>query len=193
MQHRRGFSLGEVLVALAIVAVLSAAAIPMVFSRIRAAQEKALADTFESLSQSLAQFRAQVGTYPLLLSSLTTAPASGASNLCGTGGGYTVAQVTLWRGPYTSRAVTANGVLVGEYTILNQLRRVAGTPTLMFMDVGSVPTAIVDDLEDRIDAGAANGATGTIQYTAAAVGTLGLAAAGTYNLSYAIPIAATCP
>jgi prepilin-type N-terminal cleavage/methylation domain-containing protein len=192
MRVRRAFSLGELLVALAIVAILSAMTLPMVFSKIEAAQEKALADTFSSLSQSIAQFRSQVGTYPLLLSSLTTAPASGDNNLCAATYGAT--KVALWRGPYTSRTVTTNGILVGDYTIQNQMRRVTSTtPNTMQIDVGSVPTSIVDDLEERIDAGTASGTTGTIQFTTAAVGVLGAAAAGSYNLSYAIPIASSCP
>ena len=191
MRSARGFTLGEVLVAMAIVAVLSAMTIPMVFSRIAAAQAKAFADTFASLSQSIAQFRAATGTYPKVLSQLATAPLGTDNNLCN--GTFSGKEAT-WRGPYTSRAVTTNGILVGEYTIQNQMHRVTSTtPNTMQIDVGSVATSIVDDLEEQIDAGTADGTTGTIQYTTAPVGTLGAAAAGTYNLSYAIPIASSCP
>jgi prepilin-type N-terminal cleavage/methylation domain-containing protein len=183
--RRRGFTLGEVLIALTIMTVASAIVVPMMFSRIQAAKVKAFADTFSSLSQGIAQFKAATTKYPLLLSSLSSPPATTDDDICAAD---LLTNAALWRGPYTSRPVRSTGLIIGDYTILNQMRRVVGTPTLLFMDVGSVPTSVVDDLEELIDAGAADGATGTIWYTNSAVGSLLAAASGTYNLSYAIPI-----
>jgi hypothetical protein len=121
-----------------------------------------------------------------LLSSLTAAPGATDDDICGND--LTAANVTLWRGPYASRQITTSGILVGEYTIRNTLRRVAGTPVLLMIDAAAVSTEVVSDLESQLDAGTADGTTGTIRYTTAAVGTLAVAPSGTYNLSYAIPI-----
>lgn len=183
---RRGFTLAEILIALAIMAIAGAIVIPVVFSQIRASQVAALSQTYAGLSQAVAEFKRATTRYPLLLSSLSAAPAATDDDICGND--LTAANVALWRGPYATRQITASGILVGEYTIRNTLRRVAGTPVLLMIDAGGVSTDVVADLEGQLDAGAADGATGTIRYTSAAVGSLGAAPSGTYNLSYAIPI-----
>jgi prepilin-type N-terminal cleavage/methylation domain-containing protein len=184
--QRRGFSLAEILVAVAITAVVAAMVIPAVYSRIQAAQVSAFSQTFVGLSQGIAEFKRATTRYPLLLSSLSAAPAATDDDICGVD--LTAANVAVWRGPYSSRIITTSGLNVGDYAIANTLRRVVGTPNFLMIDAGSVPTDIVDDLESAFDAGTADGTTGTIRYTTAAVGTLGAAAANSYNVSYAIPI-----
>ena len=183
---RGAFTLAEVLIAVAIAAVVAAAVIPVVFSKMQASQVAAFSQTFAGLSQGIAEFKRATTRYPLLLSSLSTAPASTDDDICGND--LTTTNAALWRGPYTSRVITTGGVLVGEFTIQNSLRRVVVPPIYMMIDVGAVDTDIVDDLEAQLDAGAANGSTGTIRYTTAAVGSLPIAPTGRYNLSYAIPI-----
>jgi hypothetical protein len=160
--------------------------IPVVFSQIRASQVAALSQTYAGLSQGIAEFKRATTRYPLLLSSLSAPPTATDDDICGND--LTAANAAMWRGPYTSRQITTNGVLIGEYTIRNTLRRVAGTPVMLMIDAGAVSSDIVADLEAQLDAGAADGSTGTIRYTTGAVGGLGAAPAGTFNLSYAIPI-----
>src|SRR5258708_30319334 len=99
----------------------------------------------------------------------------------------TAVNVALWRGPYASRTISASGLQIGGVTIQNTLRRVAGPPVFLMIDVGGVDTKVADELEAELDAGAADGTTRTIRYTAAAVGGLPAAPTGTYNVSYAIP------
>jgi prepilin-type N-terminal cleavage/methylation domain-containing protein len=184
--RRPGFSLAEVLVAITIVAVVAATVIPVVFSRIRASQVSAFSQTFAGLSQGIAEFKRATTRYPALLSYLSAQPIATDNDICGND--ILAANVALWRGPYASRIITAGGIVVGDYTIENSLRRVAGTPILIMIDVGSVRTEVVDDLEDQLDAGGNDGSTGTIRYVTTAIGSLPGAAAGTYNLSYAIPV-----
>lgn len=167
-------------------AIAGAMVIPVVFSKIRASQVTALSQTFGGLSQGIAEFKRATTRYPLLLSSLTAAPSATDDDICGNN--LTATNAALWRGPYASRQITTSGILVGEYTIQNALRRVAGTPVLLMIDAGAVATDVVDDLESQLDAGAASGTTGTIRYTTSAVGSLSAAPSGTYNVSYAIPI-----
>src|SRR5258708_34515051 len=100
----------------------------------------------------------------------------------------TAVNVALWRGAYPSRSISASGLQIGGVTIQNTLRRVAGPPVFLMIDVGGVDTKVADELEAELDAGAADGTTGTIGYTAAAVGGLPAAPTGTYNVSYGIPV-----
>src|SRR6185503_19621630 len=131
-RRRRGaFTLAEVLIALAIMAVAGAMVIPVVFSKIRASQVSALSQTYAGLSQGIAEFKRATTRYPLLLSSLSAAPIATDDDICGND--LTAANVALWRGPYATRQITTSGVLVGEYTIQNTLRRVAGTPILIMI------------------------------------------------------------
>ena len=177
--HKRGFSLGEVLIAVAIIAVLAAVTVPVVFNKTRSSQVAALSQTMVGLSQGIAEFKRATTRYPKLLSSLTTQPLATDLDICSNQ--LLAANVAFWRGPYASRAITTSGVLVGDYTISNTLRyaSTAGIDS-MFIDVPSVETAVVNDLESQFDAGAASGTTGTIQYTAPV--------SGYSTLSYFIPI-----
>lgn len=163
---RAGFSLGEVLIAVAIVAVVSAVTIPIVFNKMRSSQEAALSQTFVGLSQGIAEFKRATTRYPELLQYLTEKPLDTDDDICNNNLGAT--NVSFWRGPYASRSITSSGLLVGEYTVSNTLRfgnAASGLDTL-YIDVPSVETAVVNDIESQFDAGAASGTTGTIQYTA---------------------------
>jgi prepilin-type N-terminal cleavage/methylation domain-containing protein len=163
---RAGFSLGEVLVAVAIVAVAAAVTIPVVFNKMRSSQEAALSQTFVGLSQGIAEFKRATTRYPELLQYLTEKPLDTDDDICNNDLGVT--NVSFWRGPYASRTITASGLLVGEYTVSNTLRfgnAASGLDTL-YIDVPSVEAAVVNDIESQFDAGAASGTAGTIQYTA---------------------------
>src|SRR5215213_8037641 len=100
----RGFSLAEILVGIAITAVIAAMVLPVVFSRIRTSQGAALMQSYAGLSQGIAEFKRATTRYPLLLSSLTAQPAATDDDICGND--LTATNVALWRGPYASRQIT---------------------------------------------------------------------------------------
>lgn len=146
---RDGFSMVEVLVALAIVAILSAVVVPQIVGRLRESRESALSQTFFGLSQGVAEYKKAVTRYPSNLTLLTTAPASGATDACGDT--LSTANRNNWRGPYVSRQLLATGLPMGDAQIQDVLERVAGPPTYLYIVATGVDTKIADGLEAELD------------------------------------------
>ena len=122
---RPGFTTVEVLVALAIVAVLSAIVIPEIVGRIRESRQSALSQTFFGLSQGIAEYRKAVTRYPYQLILLTQAPVlldPTAKDACGNN--LNASHINNWRGPYVSRQLLSTGIAMGDAQIENQLRRI---------------------------------------------------------------------
>ncbi|MDR3432772.1 MAG: type II secretion system major pseudopilin GspG [Rouxiella aceris] len=89
---QQGFTLLELLVVLMIIALLAGFVGPKLFSQVDQAKEKTARSQMKSLSESLGQYRLDVGQYPTAsqgLKALTHQP-SGVKN---------------WRGPYLSQEV----------------------------------------------------------------------------------------
>lgn len=189
MHTRRGFTVIEILVGILLIAIMSAAVIPALMGRVRDAQTSALGQSLFSLSQAIFEYRKNVTAYPQSLVQLAARPSPTDNDLCGND---LLNRRNNWRGPYISRELIAGGVGIGDAQIKDTLRYSTVlpsiTPTTLYIDVGMVETQVATDLEAQFDGANANPATGTIRYTSAPVGVLPAAAAGTQNLSYAIPI-----
>lgn len=180
--RRAGFTAVEIVVSLAIVAILSAIVIPQIMGRIRESRGSALSQTLFGLTQGIAEYKKAVTRYPQKLSLLTTAPVLGvAKDACGNL--LSATNINNWRGPYVSRQLLSTGISMGDGTILDSLARIAGPPTYLLMNVTDVDTEIALSLEGDLDAPpptAPDPATGTIRYTTPA--------GGTVTLSYSLPI-----
>lgn len=192
---RPGFTTVEVLVALAIVAVLSAIIVPEIVGRIRESRQSALSQTFFGLSQGIAEYRKAVTRYPYQLILLTQAPVlldPTAKDACGNN--LNASHINNWRGPYVSRQLLSTGIAMGDAEIQNQLRRITvGSSVFLLIDAGGIDTTIAVGLENEFDGTSVNPTTtGTIRYQTTALpapSTVTTAApAGMVNLSYSIPI-----
>lgn len=161
-----GFTAVEILVALAIVAVLSAIVVPQIVGRIRESKQSALSQTLFGLSQGIAEYKKAVTRYPSHLSLLTTAPGATAKDACGNP--LTVANKNNWRGPYVSRQLLSTGIPMGDGQILDSLVRVSGPPTYLHIRTTNVDRVVADGLEVELDGTATVDSlnTGTIRYTA---------------------------
>ncbi len=189
----RGFTLVEVLVALAIIATLVAVLYPALSGKVRDSRTAALLQTFQGYAQGVAEFKKGTTRYPSSLLLLTAAPTATSLDICGNQMSTTPA--SLWRGPYMTRIMLSTGLPIGDATIEPGLRRVvSGSEITLNIDAAEVESATVGDLEDQLDAGTANYNTGTIRATTNSIpatptsSLIPAAAAGTYNVSYAIPI-----
>lgn len=181
-RKRSGFTAVEIVVALAIVAVLSALVVPQIVGRIRESRRSALSQTLFGLTQGIAEYKKAVTRYPFQLSLLTTPPVAGTDkDACGNV--LLSTNTNNWRGPYVSRQLLITGISMGDGNISDTLQRIAGPPTYLLMNVRNVDTEIAELLEAELDApppAVPNPATGTIRYTTP-VG-------GQVILSYSIPI-----
>lgn len=187
MRMRRGFTVLEVMIAIFMIAVVSAAVIPALMGRIRDAERSTLAQTLFSLSLAVIEYRKAVSVNPGQIAYLGTRPAATAVDACNVQIGAT--NSANWRGPYVTREVLAGGINIGDSQIQNTLRRVNGPPAILFIDVASVDDDIAADLDAQYDGSTSTPTTGTIRYTTGAIpGFLPAAPSGMVNLSFGIPI-----
>ena len=184
----RAFTLPEMLVTLALVAILAAFAYPAVMQKITEGHATALAQTLDGINHAVQNYRGNVGRLPKLLSQLSQQPTTGAPDLCGN----VVPDVNnnQWRGPYSSRTFPAvTGFRVGDATVKDTLRRSpANNQTTaygnLFVDATGVDSAIVALIELTFDGTPRNYSAGTVQWARAApppAGPVGM-------LSFAIPV-----
>lgn len=171
---RRGFTLAELLAALAIIAALAAVILAQVVGGVRGARGAVLAQDLDALNQALVSYRAHVGRYPPTLAYLSAQPPAGATDVCGRL--LPAEAIAAWRGPYVQRVLPAAGIPSADATIQLALQRVPADPVAypvaeLRITATGVEQSIADRLEREID-GAIDFATGTIRWTAAAGGTL---------------------
>jgi prepilin-type N-terminal cleavage/methylation domain-containing protein len=104
---RTGFTLPEVLVTVAIVAVLAAIVVPTVTNQIGKGDDSNLTTNVTSVRTGLTAFVSDVRKFPGRLQHLTAAPV--AADLDITGGAYGAGPVGRWRGPYQSGSMKTYG------------------------------------------------------------------------------------
>jgi general secretion pathway protein G len=174
-RRRAGFTLVEIMIALAILALLAAMLYPTAASQLRSGRSTALANQLDNLRQAIANYRENVQRYPKVLTQLTNQPVAGALESCS--GALPGPLMARWRGPYLTQNIVGN-MPVADATIQNLLVRnppdlSTGQAGLLQIGVLDVDLSTANDLEARFD-GDANFSTGTILWslTGADIGTL---------------------
>ena len=121
-RSRRGFTIVEILVGLAIFAVLTA----VLLTNLGGFQEKSriteIVQTLRNVAMAIREYKRVVGVYPDDLMQLYTRPGATDDDLCGNDIG--AAAVNRWSGPYVDRTIQEPWALViGNDTIVNDLDR----------------------------------------------------------------------
>jgi len=178
---RHGFSLLEVLTALAIIAVLTAVVLPTLSSKLRDSRTTALSGTFSGLSPGIAAFKRATTKYPSSLVLLTTQPLSSDKDICGNV--LSTTPPALWRGPYSSRTITSNGIQMGDAVVDATLGKVVSgtTPLFILITAEGVESGTVTDLESSLDGGTPDANNGTIRWVNGS-------STSVFNVSYAITV-----
>jgi prepilin-type N-terminal cleavage/methylation domain-containing protein len=201
-----GFSMVEVLVALAIMAILGAVMIPALNGKLQDSRETAISQSLNGIALGMAEYKKAMGRYPGQLNLLADNPVVASTDICGNT--TSLSSTALWRGPYISREFSTAGMPIGDGRILSPVRRSPTTvtstpPTIAYalVDVTGVETSVATDLEKLFD-GVSDNTAGTIRYTTSTIPAqsgagvnqtplISAAAAGTVNLTFAIPINST--
>jgi type II secretory pathway pseudopilin PulG len=173
----------EVIVAVAIIALMVAVMLPSLSQQTRDAQSVNLTQNLKTINDAIQKYRENLGYYPSSLTLLTGKPTTSNTDACGAALTSTV--VALWKGPYLTLLVGANGVLSGESTIQVGLTRVPATTSSSTVMDGelritaiSVSDATATDVDRSIDAGTTvDFVNGTVRYNA-----------GADQLTWAMPI-----
>ncbi len=166
-QRKRGFSLAEILVAIAIIAVVGAIVIPSIGGQLRSGDESRIQQDLTTLRTGAEQFLADVRRYPNSVGQLVAKPATTESGLVG--GVYTSAQVGRWRGPYLNKdSVSAikTGYDLSVTTTFGYANFPGTTQKYLTVDIATVDTGYARGVDRKMDDGVES--TGMIQYTIAA-------------------------
>jgi len=185
-RSRRGFTLGEVLVTVALIAVLAAVVIPAVGSQITKGDLGRVSSDLLSMRGAIEQFISDVRRYPASVGQLTNKPTSGVATAgplpattvaspCPASPSYavqyTAQEVARWRGPYINKDSIA-GVVTGYSKTIRtcfDVQTNAGISYETILLPGIDPTTAA-----AIDAAMDDGVitTGAIQYVSTGVDTL---------------------
>lgn len=175
-RQRRGFTLPEVLVTVAIVAVLAAVVVPAVTQQISKGDAPGFQSSVSALRMSISSFAADVRKLPGEISQLSVDIDNGdppteedLGPTPGDGGvAYTEAIAGRWRGPYESSG-TSTGLInlgYGGWTTIDNLIDSASYVVATLTKTDAVIADAVE-LDNAVDGG--NGATaGLIRWNAAA-------------------------
>ncbi len=168
MQKRRaGFTLIEIIVAIAIIVTLTAIITPNLGSALDKARIEKAAKILEAFVPAITSFKKDVQSDASLLSHLVSQPNSTDLNLCGQsyGGG-----ATRWSGPYVERIITGNGLPIGIGTLQNPLRRDppatkgSGAAGVILMEVTGVTEDDAKSLNAIVD-GDNSSTSGTVRWS----------------------------
>ena len=180
-RRRAGFTLLEIVISLAILALLVATLAPQILGRMSRGQSASLLSTLTGLQHAANAHRGDTGRYPQKLRQLAVAPTAGVEDSCGRlipGSG-----LSLWAGPYVDRNIPATGIPIGGSVIADSLRRTPSTYSdvgTMFIDVSDVEQAVADQMEIAMD--------GTVDYLNGSILWTQVGTTGRGTLSLASPV-----
>jgi prepilin-type N-terminal cleavage/methylation domain-containing protein len=163
--HRRGFSLAELLVGMAILALLAAVLIPAVTGQISKGDATRTIQDLTSIRTGVEQFVADVRRYPGRLSHLTNAITAAQRDVNGTL--YPAGLVPRWKGPYVTRDLAAAVTTGFGGTTVDSLVRLTYQPGVNYVTVqiAGITQPDFDRMDLEID-GAVNAATGLLRWVA---------------------------
>lgn len=146
--RKLGFTLAEILVALALIALLAAALIPVVAGQILKGDAARVMDDLGTVRLGVEQFLADVRRYPGKYSDLSKVITITNSDINAVV--YTTGLVNKWAGPYVAKDTVTAAVPTGYGgSITNVFMKVANTNAVNYVTV--VVTGIAGADFDRID------------------------------------------
>lgn len=162
--NRRGFSLGEILVTVAIMAVIAAVVVPAIGSQLNKGETTRITSDLTNIRAAAEQFLADVRRYPASLGQLTLKPTTALSGM--TGGVYSAQQVARWKGPYLTKDSAAAAITGYGSTMTLAFSAFPAGPAQQYVtiDVPGLTAAEAAEVDAAMDDG--DVATGQIRYVA---------------------------
>lgn len=176
-RSRAGFTLVELAVTLAIIALVAGFIMTRMVGRTVDGEAAALSRNLASVGDAVTAFRNDVRRYPSELSYLTTKPGNGTTDSCGSA--LPARFRTYWRGPYTERSISTAGITSGTSVIRNALTRVVPADTVLRISVEEVDQGVAE-LVDRSFEVSPNLSAGSVQWLDAG--------GGRGTLTYDLPV-----
>jgi len=175
---RAGASLSEILVAMAIVAVLAAVTVPLFMDRLQTAHADAVISEMKNLENGLRMFYRDVGRYPRQLNYLSALEdLNGIRDACG--GTISATNQANYRGPYVNRSlqlidrygtpantryILATGDSVeASITRTTSATVSGGTQQVLQIQIFGPDKSMTEYIDEKVD-GTLDGAAGTVRY-----------------------------
>lgn len=185
--RRRGFTLPEVLVTVAIVAVLAAIVVPAVTQQISRGDAPSIQGSIIGLRTAFTSFVSDVRKFPGDVSQLQTAPVAGTDKDLGTsatnGTVYTSAVAGRWKGPYESSGNSTGQIPMGLGWATADTLFKTSSPSYVVVSLFKTGAVVQDaaDLDLLVDGvGIADSTAGLVRWHPAALsGTAALVPANT--------------
>ena len=135
---RPGLTMIEIIVAVAILAILTAAIAPTLLGVVDHKRIEASAESIEALTDAMSTMRDDNQDWPGRLSHLSTPITTSDLNICGVP--YASGKVAQWAGPYIDRVVASTGVPLAIGTVSDLLVReiVSGNDGYLKVEVTGV-------------------------------------------------------
>ena len=183
-RNRRGFTLGEVLVTIALISVLAAVVIPAVASQITKGDLGRVTTDLLADQNAIQQFVADVRRYPKSLGQLIVLPTNTQGPLTPSANTYAAQELARWRGPYLNKDSAAAGLtgyslrigssspafkfdtlVVGATGVFTPAVSTAGDITYLVIAIPSMNQVTAQALDAAMDDGVLT--TGAIRWKAA--------------------------
>lgn len=189
-----GFSLGEILIAVAIIALLAAVVVPTIFGRLTSARSDAIIGEMQSLQNGILLFYRDVGRYPRRLDYLDVLPTPANLNVDACGTTLSTQNQAKFRGPYINRPIQMINLGLGltKYilatgdSVESIITRTAivsgtgGTQQVLQILVYGPEQNIAEDIDSKVD-GVLDANSGIIQYVV-------ISAPNEYIVKWSLPI-----
>lgn len=174
-----GFSLTEILVAVAIIGLLTVVMAPVVLNRLALARADSIVSEMQNLQQALQVFNRDVGRYPQRLDYLSVLPTPATNVLDACGIQVSAQNQAKFRGPYVNReivmidpfnVVPANRVTkyvlaTGDSVDAVLTRTTSGTQQVLQILVYGLDQSTTQRVDSTVD-GVLDGSNGIVQYAA---------------------------
>ncbi|MBA3645100.1 MAG: prepilin-type N-terminal cleavage/methylation domain-containing protein [Gemmatimonadaceae bacterium] len=163
----RGFTLAEVLVTLAIIAVMAAVLLPALNQQLSKGDAGRTSSDLTNIQSAAQAFVSDVHRYPATLTQLSTAVGTNGLNADGTTTAIPAGLLLKWKGPYLTRDVATTG---GGATISTSFSVVSSTNAYLTISVTNVDRNDFANLEATLDEGTASSTSstlGVIRYSSA--------------------------
>lgn len=150
---RRGFTVVELVVALAIMALLGALVVPAILASVDRARIDAAEESLHAIADAVNLFADRVQVYPGTMTQLVIPIETTDTHICG--GNYDNGDVGQWGGPYLDRALAADGVPIGIGTVQNDFEIRADPSGIDYLQPVVVDVLLedADGLDTRVDGG----------------------------------------
>lgn len=165
MRARNGFTLLEMITALAIMIILGALVVPSIIASADRARINGAEDSLGAIAEAIDLFSDRISQYPRTLSQLVIPITTGDLHICGVT--YTAAEAGRWAGPYLDRSIPAAGIPIGVGTLASVFSVQADPSGIDYLrpEVVGVLTEDAEALDRAID-GADGQNAGTFRWSA---------------------------